>query len=214
MWPQCGVCSVRLHRCGERPQRALARGSQPDDALQLGNRGAAQIPLRGTFALLTRVKAAAYIRGSRCAVRLGVLARLRSSSLNASSYADPASDLGRKHGVSTALRASGGWDHPVPGCLTGESEERETWTAESLRAVRLGSGQPGIGGGRTRLRRYTFQVNTVVVQAAGHAREQSPARLGAHAQEWDLVKRSDQPGKVLIQLESLILAQSERWRQA
>ena len=25
---------------------------------------------------------------------------------------------------------------------------------------------------------------------------------------------SDQPGKVLIQLESLILAQSERWRQA
>ena len=24
---------------------------------------------------------------------------------------------------------------PVPGCLTGESEERETWTAESLRAA-------------------------------------------------------------------------------
>jgi hypothetical protein len=33
-------------------------------------------------------------------------------------------------------------------------------------------------------------------------------------QEWDLVKRCDRPGKVLIQLESLILAQSERWRQA
>jgi len=32
--------------------------------------------------------------------------------------------------------------------------------------------------------------------------------------QWDLVKRCDQPGKVLIQLESLILAQSERWRQA
>ncbi len=31
---------------------------------------------------------------------------------------------------------------------------------------------------------------------------------------WDLVKRCDQPGEVLIQLESLILAQSERWRQA
>src|SRR5260370_36562678 len=29
-------------------------------------------------------------------------------------------------GVGTAL---------VPGCLTGESEERETWTAESLRAA-------------------------------------------------------------------------------
>ena len=39
--------------------------------------------------------------------------------------------------------------------------------------------------------------------------EQSPERT-----EWDLVKRCDQPDKVLIQLESLILAQSERWRQA
>jgi hypothetical protein len=28
------------------------------------------------------------------------------------------------------------------------------------------------------------------------------------------VKRCDQPEQVLIQLESLILAQSERWRQA
>jgi hypothetical protein len=37
---------------------------------------------------------------------------------------------------------------------------------------------------------------------------------GAHEEAWDLVKRCDQPGKVLIQLESLILAQSERWRQA
>jgi len=26
-------------------------------------------------------------------------------------------------------------DREVPGCLTGESEERETWTAESLRAA-------------------------------------------------------------------------------
>jgi hypothetical protein len=37
---------------------------------------------------------------------------------------------------------------------------------------------------------------------------------GAHEEAWDLVKRCDRPGKVLIQLESLILAQSERWRQA
>ncbi|WP_354182261.1 hypothetical protein, partial [Bradyrhizobium sp. LA6.1] len=26
-----------------------------------------------------------------------------------------------------------GWDLLVPGCLTSEDEERETWTAESLR---------------------------------------------------------------------------------
>ena len=32
---------------------------------------------------------------------------------------------------------------------------------------------------------------------------------------WDLVKRCDQPvQKFQVQLESLILAQSERWRQA
>jgi hypothetical protein len=29
-----------------------------------------------------------------------------------------------------------------------------------------------------------------------------------------VLRKRDQPGKVLIQLESLILAQSERWRQA
>src|SRR5580704_19223722 len=31
----------------------------------------------------------------------------------------------------------------VPGCLTGESEERETWTAESLRAASSGGLIPG-----------------------------------------------------------------------
>ena len=52
---------------------------------------------------------------------------------------------------------SGGGIVEIPGCLTGESEERETWTAESLRAASLAR-----DGGRTRLRRYTFQVNTMV----------------------------------------------------
>jgi hypothetical protein len=42
---------------------------------------------------------------------------------------------------------------------------------------------------------------------------QHPAWLSA-APVSDLVKRCDQPEQVLIQLESLILAQSERWRQA
>jgi hypothetical protein len=62
---------------------------------------------------------------------------------------------------------------PVPRCLTGESEERETWTAESLRTARpneallLGKQVFEWGAGRTRLRRSTFQVNTLVVRAAG-----------------------------------------------
>jgi len=59
-------------------------------------------------------------------------------------------------------------------------------------------------GGWKRLRRSTFQVNTGVIGVGNRA----------GGLKWDLVKRCDQPGKVLIQLESLILAQSERWRQA
>jgi len=47
-----------------------------------------------------------------------------------------AADCGRRLEASTALRFTGGGDRlGSPGCLTGESEERETWTAESLRAA-------------------------------------------------------------------------------
>src|SRR5262249_32697955 len=41
----------------------------------------------------------------------------------------------RKRGLRWLSRATGGGDRLVPGCLTGESEERETWTAGSLRAA-------------------------------------------------------------------------------
>jgi hypothetical protein len=54
----------------------------------------------------------------------------------------------------------------------------------------------------------------LVGKAAGVRAMQIGRSFGAHRQAWDLVKRCDQPGKVLLQLESLILAQSERWRQA
>src|SRR5579872_3251839 len=111
--------------------------------------------------------------------------------------------------ASSALRSDRRGALARPGCLTGESEERETWTAESLRAGCVWwpceSKAIHMPSGRTRLRRYTFQVNTKI-------------RIGAFAcrseGRWDLVKRCDQPEQNLIQLESLILAQSERWRQA
>ena len=107
----------------------------------------------------------------------------------------------------------------VPGCLTSESEERETWTAESLRAALLR---------RSTLRKpfngkwpdrdfggLTFQVVHCFVQAACGLQVQNLKRAGARMKKvTDLVKRCDQPGKVLFKLESLILAQSERWRQA
>jgi hypothetical protein len=75
--------------------------------------------------------------------------------------------------------------------LTIESEERETWTAESLRAAILdpeGFGFSARAWPRKRLRRSTFQVNTIVVQAAGLRASDRAQRLCAHEQEWDLVK--------------------------
>jgi hypothetical protein len=70
--------------------------------------------------------------------------------------------------------------------------------------------------GWTRLRRYTFQVNTINFAKAAYAVARQLVAAGERARKfrWDLVKRCDQPEQNLIQLESLILAQSERWRQA
>jgi hypothetical protein len=75
-------------------------------------------------------------------------------------------------------------------------------------------GQPFAVRSWKRLRRSTFQVNTLVAKRQVGVQRKLCEHLCACEQEWDLVKRCDQPGKVLIQLESLILAQSERWRQA
>jgi hypothetical protein len=81
----------------------------------------------------------------------------------------------------------------VSGCLTSESEERETWTAESLRAAssngelrlfpdRRGHGRD-FGGRRFRSTLLDF------------------ARLTPRGkQKWDLVKRCDQPRSVLSNL--------------
>ena len=69
-------------------------------------------------------------------------------------------------GGSPVLRGEGiAWS---PGCLTSESEERETWTAESLRAA-LASGEIVVRCGRTRLRRYTFLGTTLVGCVSNHA---------------------------------------------
>jgi len=60
----------------------------------------------------------------------------------------------------------------VPGCLTSESEERETWTAESLRAA-FAIGKPFALRSWKRLRRSTFQVNTMIVTVSNHRNGQS-----------------------------------------
>jgi hypothetical protein len=45
------------------------------------------------------------------------------------------SDFGRRGGFRRSPGDPEKGPFAVPGCLTGESEERETWTAESLRAA-------------------------------------------------------------------------------
>ena len=160
---------------------------------------------------LTFARPEPYITANSARRGLGATARLRSSSLI---FGDQASDPNRRPEASTALRASRRVGTAlVPGCLTGESEERETWTAESLRAA-------------SRSEQHVFEWErpdeTSAVDVSGqHFVARSGAgcdanrtQTKARRQEWDLVKRCDRPGKVLIQLESLILAQSERWRQA
>ena len=53
----------------------------------------------------------------------------------------------------------------VPGCLTSEDEERETWTAESLRISEYLKAQAfRFSGSDERLRRYTFKGYTIVVR--------------------------------------------------
>ena len=76
----------------------------------------------------------------------------------------------------------------VPGCLTGESEERETWTAESLRAA----SSNGEGFGFFRKRAAMEETSAVDVSGQHYDRlgEQSLRRS-----KWDLVKRCDLPGK-------------------
>jgi hypothetical protein len=132
---------------------------------------------------------------------LGAMSRLRSTSLI---FGDQAFDRDRKRDASTALRPAGEGTVSVPGCLTSESEERETWTAESLRAALLR---------RSTLRKtfkgkrpeetsavLRFRSYTVFVQAAGGLQVQNLKRARARMKKvTDLVKRCDQPGKVLIQ---------------
>jgi hypothetical protein len=101
---------------------------------------------------------------------LGAMARLRSSSLNI-------------RWQSFRLRsAAGGFDalwrvqrvgdqSSVPGCLTSESEERETWTAESLRAASRAGKPAGVAVGRDfGGRRFR---STLVRERASHASDLS-----------------------------------------
>ena len=99
--------------------------------------------------VLTMERTGSYNPRTDGPLALGATACHRSSSMN---IGEMASGLGRKLEASTALRLSvkgrrQEFGASAPGCLTTESEERETWTARSLRtccmrrAIFKGGGQ-------------------------------------------------------------------------
>ena len=96
----------------------------------------------------------------------------------------------------------------LPGCLTSESEERETWTAESLRTA--SSNGEGFGFPRKRAVEETSAVNVL----GHHLMSVSASNRRCGLKSGTSSKRVISRDQNLIQLESLILAQSERWRQA
>ena len=145
-----------------------------------------------TLRVLTFARAEAYIRRS---ARRPLTARLRASEAPHWN-SETASDDHRMCGLRRLSGSPGGGIAMVPGCLKSVSEERETWTAESLRAASsiedLSSNERRSGrdfGG------LTFIGQHYCRESGRRVREQSRARLSAHEQEWDLVKRYDQPGK-------------------
>jgi hypothetical protein len=124
----------RRPRTTEECGRSAALGRVPEALSRPIYRGVDREGRKRQFcavSVLTRPKANAYIALLRRAAarRDGAPSKLLTDT------GGQASDHGRRPKASTALRVSGGGNRPVPGCLTGESEERETWTAESLRAA-------------------------------------------------------------------------------
>ena len=149
--------------------------------------------------VLTSFGARAYIRPSRRAARLGVMARLRSSSLTIRWTGVRMPSEASCFGGSPGNRGEG--PLRVPGCLTSESEERETWTAGSLRAALFARG-------------VRPDETSAVLRFRSTYRSWLRA-IGIAIGVTDLVKNVVTGRfQVLIQPESLILAQSERWRQA
>ena len=88
-------------------------------------------------------------------------------------------------------RSSQPWERGLgtPGCLTSEDEERETWTAESLRVSIFGNlgfkelGFSGVEAGRKTSAVHVYIGYTIVVRDVNRVQ----------LIWWDLVKRCDQP---------------------
>ena len=141
---------------------------------------------------------------------LGVTSRL-SKHLTRNSEPSFRSVVGGREASPVFVPGLRGWGLPAPGCLKSESEERETWTAESLRAASKDMLRHGRGCGQVE--------NTSAVYVSRYiATGRATGQVDGPRQRWrrasDTSETCDQPRSNLMKLESLILAQSERWRQA
>src|SRR5450755_4302946 len=114
------------------------------------------------------------------------------------------------HGLRRLPGSPGGGTAMVPGCLKSESEERETWTAGSLRAALSW---------KSNFPRRAALEETSAVHVLRYIADRTFRSVGGPRQCDDTTQCRHCANvtcrdKNLIQLESLILAQSERWRQA
>jgi len=141
MWPKCGTCrqgSPYLYVSTAGPF-AVAKGlsgRQKLPALTLSTKRESERLKR-----LTARRARDYIAAlgrTAALARWRVRETLTVYAVNHPAIALAMTDVGcRRLRFRLELSETGFFDgiSPVPGCLTGESEERETWTAESLRAA-------------------------------------------------------------------------------
>ena len=166
---------------------------------------------------LTMSRCAAYIPRIRCAAarRNGAPVKLFTDT------GDRAIDWSRRQRVSSALWSVRRRDSCVPGCLTGESEKEKRGRrspcepcACELQFAQVDSDLSAMRLDETSAVHVSGQHHNFAKAVDVAAMQIASAPVRARKFRWDLVKRCDQPEQYLIQLESLILAQSERWRQA
>ena len=178
MWPQCGAgtmttaesvvtACVRLSRAKAAPMAALF----PSTGLLFAGRA---VDISGYESLYRASWRAAARRDGASAKPLTVSHGDRASGhdLVAMSDVRASAALPLLALPAGGKRGEGRRGRKVPGCLTSESEERETWTAESLRTA-FANGKPFALRSWKRLRRSTFQVNTVIVRASNCSKGQS-----------------------------------------
>jgi len=157
MWRQCGAGIPGLAGWARLNGPAGGAKSAPFHSLQNGENFA-------SWLVDNSVTPRLYSPHNGAPVGFGAMARLRSTSLI---VVTGHPNVLRMSWASAALRFfRRGGSLGSPGCLTTESEERETWTAESLRAASLQTSNRMQRRGRTRLRRYTFRSTPIVGELA------------------------------------------------